>query len=147
MLIPDPKTPHRSEPTRTGRGGARRGARRRHPAPRVGAPAGLAGLDAGAARRRGGIKGVAADRTTGIGGGAAARHLEGLTAIAGLDARAARHHASVEGLAADRAIGIDPCERHGVSRGVAGIERLPPWPVVRRIGIDEGACRWQVYLW
>jgi hypothetical protein len=39
--------------------------------------AGCAGLDLGAARDRGGIEGLAADRTTGIGPGAAARHVEG----------------------------------------------------------------------
>jgi len=42
--------------------------------------AGLAGLDAGAARHRGGIEGLAADRATGIGPGAAARRIEGLAA-------------------------------------------------------------------
>jgi hypothetical protein len=36
--------------------------------------AGLAGLDAGAARHRGGIEGLAAERATGIGPGAAARY-------------------------------------------------------------------------
>jgi hypothetical protein len=30
-------------------------------------------------------------------------------------------------------------------RHVAGIERLAPRPVVRRIGIDEGDTGWQVY--
>jgi hypothetical protein len=39
--------------------------------------AGLARLDPGAARHRADIEGVAADRATGIGPGAAARHVEG----------------------------------------------------------------------
>jgi hypothetical protein len=81
--------------------------------------AGLAGLDPGAARHRAGIEGLAAERTTGIGPGAAHGASRASRPIAGLDAGAARHR--------------------------AGIERLAPRPVVRRIGIDEGACGWQVY--
>jgi hypothetical protein len=44
-------------------------------------------------------------------------------------------------------------QRRGASRGAATDRRikpdeparLAPRPVVRRIGIDEGACGWQVY--
>jgi hypothetical protein len=43
----------------------------------AGGLAGLAGLDLGAARHRAGIEGLAAERSTGIGPGAAARRVEG----------------------------------------------------------------------
>jgi hypothetical protein len=76
MLIPGPKTPHRSAPAKTVRGTARRGARH------VGASSGsrwssspgliLAPLATVAA-----VDGVGADRAAGIGPGAAARNVEG----------------------------------------------------------------------
>jgi len=47
----------------------------RHGTSRASRP--IAGLDAGAACHRGGIEGLAAERATGIGPGAAARHVEG----------------------------------------------------------------------
>jgi hypothetical protein len=113
-------------------GGARRGAR--HVAASIERLAerlaGLAGLDPGCARPRGGIEGLAADRATGIGPAGAARH--------------------IEGLAADRTTGDGPGASRA-SRPIAGLDagaarhRLAPRPVVRRIGIDEGACGWQVY--
>jgi hypothetical protein len=58
--------------------------------------AGLARLDLGAACHRAGIEGLAADRATGNGHGAAARR--------------------VEGLATDRATGIGPGEGAGTSK-------------------------------
>jgi hypothetical protein len=95
---------------------------------------GLARLHLGATRHRGGIEGLAAERTTGITPGAAARHVEGrgtspastasrfaVERLAGLDPGAARHRAGIEGLAADRTTGI--------GSGAAareGIERLAP---------------------
>jgi hypothetical protein len=99
----------------------------------------LAGLDPGAARHRGGIERLAADRATGIGPGAAARHVEGhgtspasraSRLSAGLDAGAACHHAGIEGLAADRATGIGP--------GAAA------WRV-EGLAADRPSCRFQVY--
>jgi hypothetical protein len=45
----------------------------------------LAGLDPGAARHHAGIKGLAADRATGVGPGAAARRIEGRCCIRGND--------------------------------------------------------------
>jgi len=56
--------------------------------------------------------------------------VERLAGVAGLNAGAARHRGGIKGLTAERP---------------AGIGRLAPQPVVRRIGIDEGACGWQVY--
>src|ERR1700730_7800515 len=76
-----------------------------------------AGLDAAAARHGGGIEGVAADRTTGIGSGAAARRVEASRPIAGLDAGAARHRAASQGPGGRIAPpALVPAQRHGASR-------------------------------
>jgi hypothetical protein len=103
----------------------------------------VAGLDAGAACRRGGIEGLAADRTTG--GGTArrgARNVGGIerlageriAGLAGFDAGAARHRG-----------GASIAPEAVASGGMIDAPRLALRPLVRRIGIDEWACGWQVY--
>jgi hypothetical protein len=91
------------------------------------------GSPASAAVGGAGIEGLAADRATGIGPGAAARRgarhvggierlaVERLAGLARLDAGAARHRAGIEGLAADRATGIGPgaAARHVEERGTS----------------------------
>jgi len=88
--------------------------------------AGVARLDAGAARPRAPIKGLAADRATGIGPGAPARR--------------------VEGLAADRATGIGPgaAARHVEGRGTSAASSALRFAVERLAelaGLDAGAAR------
>jgi hypothetical protein len=82
----------------------------------------------GTARHHAGIEGLAADRATGNGpGAAAARHVEGRVG-------------GIEGVAAIAAEAV-------ASGGRLMPASLAPRPVVRRIGIDEGACGWQDYPW
>jgi len=89
MLIPDPKTPHQSEPARTGRGGERRAAGHVAGIERLSVErlAGLAALILALLAIMAAVERLAADRTAAIGSGAAqarrgARHAAGIERLA-----------------------------------------------------------------
>jgi hypothetical protein len=131
MLIPDPKTPHRSAPARTGRGGARRGgatcSRNRAarasrgsastmPASRASRPS--APPASVLARRRGTSRGVARRRHRAARAGAPRR-------FAGLDARQARRRGggplAGEAVASGGMIDAPPASRRGPSCAESGL--------------------------